>query len=274
MKLLQARHLWGINETWEQVFPRIRAEGFVAIEAPLPDPGDRARFRALLDQYDFEYIAMVITEGTTVADYVSSFKDQVDASKALRPMLINSHSGKDAWSESESRSYFEQILAMEASMDIPVAHETHRGRILFNPWVSKRMLSEFEHLQLCCDLSHWVCVCERLLDNELDIIRLCAERCIHLHTRVGYEEGPQVPDPRAPEYQRHLEAHEQWWQIIWAAQAAQGRKTITVTPEFGPPGYLHTLPYTNVPVADLWEICNWQAHRQAENFAKLYPAIS
>jgi hypothetical protein len=79
-----------------------------------------------------------------------------------------------------------------------------------------------------------------------------------------------VPDPRAPEYQRHVEAHERWWQIIWETQAAQGRTVSPLTPEFGPPDYLHTLPYSAMPVADLWEICNWQAQRQAVRFAKQY----
>jgi hypothetical protein len=57
--------------------------------------------------------------------------------------------------------------------------------------------------------------------------------------------------PRAPEYRPHLEAHERWWGMIWDAQAARGMPVSTLTPEYGPPGYLHTLPYTNVPVADL-----------------------
>ncbi len=274
MKLLLARHLWGITETWEQSFPRILAEGYQAIETPLPEPEDQDRFRALLDQYGFEYIAMVLTSGATVTDHVNSFRSQIESSSKLRPMMINSHSGRDSWTESQSREYFKQILAVEATLDIPVAHETHRGRILFNPWITERMLLEFEHLYLCCDLSHWVCVCERLLNNESEIIRLCAERCIHLHTRVGYEQGPQVPDPRAPEYKTHLEAHENWWNIIWNTQAAQGRKISTMTPEFGPPGYLHTLPYTNMPVADLWDICNWQAQRQSERFANQFPDIT
>jgi hypothetical protein len=188
--------------------------------------------------------------------------------------MINSHSGRDAWNDDQSRDFFEQALELEAALDIPVAHETHRGRILFNPWVTQRLIQQFENLHLCFDISHWVCVCERLLDTELDIIQQCAERCIHLHTRVGYEQGPQVPDPRAPEYQRHLEAHERWWQMVWDAQISRGQKISTLTPEFGPPDYLHTLPYSNMPVADLWEVCNWMAQRQAVRFVNQYAGKS
>lgn len=99
-------------------------------------------------------------------------------------------------------------------------------------------------------------------------IRQCADHCLHLHARVGYEQGPQVPDPRAPEYQRHLETHETWWRTVWEAQAKRGFRISTLTPEFGPPDYLHTLPSTRAPVSNLEEICDRQAQRQAENFAR------
>ena len=42
------------------------------------------------------------------------------------------------------------------------------------------MLERFAELKLVCDFSHWVCICERLIDDQLDIIKLCAERCHHL----------------------------------------------------------------------------------------------
>ena len=33
----------------------------------------------------------------------------------------------------------------------------------------------------------------------------------------------------------------------------------TLTPEFGPPSYQHTLPPDGTPIGDLAEICDWQA---------------
>ena len=76
-----------------------------------------------------------------------------------------------------------------------------------------------------------------------------------------------MPDPRAPEYARHVEAHERWWAQIWASQASRGFAATSLTPEYGPPLYLHTHPYSNTPVADLDAICRWQAERAAERFA-------
>jgi hypothetical protein len=43
-------------------------------------------------------------------------------------------------------------------------------------------------------------------------------------------------------------------------------RVATVCPEFGPPPYLPTLPYSGKPVADLGEVCDWQRGRQASHF--------
>lgn len=264
MQLKPVRQLWGITEPWEDTFPRIQAAGYTALEAPIPPDAEHARFRELLGQYGFDYVAMVFTEGDTVSDHLASFRAQIDQCEGLSPLLINSHSGRDAWSADDGASFFDEALTFERDLDVPIAHETHRGRVFYNPWATARLLDRFPDLRLCCDLSHWVCVCERLLDTEEEIIAQCAERCIHIHARVGFEEGPQVPEPRAPEYREHVEAHERWWRTIWEAQAERGRSYLTVTPEYGPPNYLHTLPYTRMPMADLWEISDWQVQRFAK----------
>jgi sugar phosphate isomerase/epimerase len=272
MRLRLIRHLWGVPGEWEDLFPQFRDFGFAGVEAALPPAPERRRLRRLLKQHRFDFIPQIFTDGDTVTAHVESFRRQLGEAARLAPLFVNAHSGRDAWTESEASQFFEQALALEKSSGVAVAHETHRGRILFNPWITSRLLERFEPLKLCCDLSHWVCVGERLIDDQLEIIRHCAARCLHLHARVGYEQGPQVPDPRAPEYATHLAAHERWWRLIWDAQKKRGDKTTTLTPEFGPPAYLHTLPFTNMPVSDLWEICHWQARRQADNFAAWHQA--
>lgn len=268
MQLVLIRHLWGLSGKWEDLFPDFCELGYRGVEAPLPSSGDLRRFRSLLDQHQLVYIPQIFTAGRDVSEHVQSFRAQVEAAARAEPLLINSHSGQDRWTEAESGCFFEQALEIEREVGIKVAHETHRGRILFNPWVTARLVQRFADLRLCSDFSHWVCVSERLLDEEADAVQVCARRTIHLHARVGYEQGPQVPDPRAPEYASHLLAHEQWWRAIWQAQRERGDAASSLTPEFGPPPYQHTLPYSNVPVSDLWDVCNWQARRQAENFER------
>jgi hypothetical protein len=102
--------------------------------------------------------------------------------------------------------------------------------------------------------------------SEQDLLDRCAQHVHHIHGRVGYAQGPQVPDPRAPEYAAELTAHERWWDRLWESMRARGFATATFTPESGPDGYLHLMPYTQKPVADLWEINRWLGHRQLERF--------
>ncbi len=268
MELKLFRHLWGVDEAWETAFARIKALGFAGIECPVPPADQRARLRALLDQHGFDYIAQIYTGGGDPDAHLASFREQVTAAKTMAPRFVNSHSGNDCWTVDEAKRFFAGATSFERDAGIRVAHELHRGRVLFHPTPTRLMLEEFADLKICCDYSHWVVVCERLPDDQAATFALAAERALHIHARVGYEEGPQVPDPRAPEYQRHVAAHERWWDQVWDSQERRGLAVTTLTPEFGPPGYLHTLPYTEVPVANLWEICAWQARRQGERFAQ------
>jgi sugar phosphate isomerase/epimerase len=267
MKLEMFRHLWGIDQPNEQSFPRIKQTGlYVGIECPLPPVDEEARFKDLLTEQSFAFIPMIFTSGTNVIEHLISFQDQLKSALRFAPSMVTAHSGADWFSPEDAFTFFSEAVRMEKGLGLSVAHETHRGRILFNPWITKRVLNEVEGVQLCADFSHWVAVCERLLNTEKEIIRLAAQQVIHIHSRVGYEEGPQVPDPRAPEYASYVRQHEDWWDLAWEAQRQRGSQVSRMTPEFGPPPYLHILPYTQQPVANLWDICNWQAQRQSERF--------
>ncbi len=261
MPISLIRHLWGYARPLESTIAELKAKGYAGIESPLPEPAKRDGFTKLLHDHGMRYIGMAFTGGSTPGEHFDSMRVQVDELLRMDASQITIHSGRDSFSCAEGEAFFAKAIEFEKGVPVVIAHETHRGRILFNPWVTRDLLAAFPALRLCCDYSHWVCVAERLLDDCADILRECAKRCAHLHARVGYEQGPQVPDPSAPEYAGHLAAHERWWKQIVDARAGA---ELTVTPEFGPPGYLHTLPHTNVPVADLEAVCDWMAGRVRE----------
>ena len=115
----------------------------------------------------------------------------------------------------------------------------------------------------------------------MDIVGLIAERCSYIHARVGYpngnskllahlilELGPQVNDPRDPDNEVWNKAHEKCWDLIWKTQREKGAKETYLCPEFGPASYMQVQPYTQEPVSNLWDVCEWQANRQRERFAK------
>jgi hypothetical protein len=176
----------------------------------------------------------------------------------------------DAWSHEDALTFFSGVLNLEQTHGIAISCETHRGRYTHNPWLFGRILRALPELKITADFSHWCVVTERLiLDEEPALLELACAHAYHLQTRVGYSQGPQVPDPRAPEYADALAAHERWWDTLWQSQRTRGLTRSTLTPEFGPDGYLHCAPFTQEPVADLWDINQWIAHRQRDRFQNL-----
>lgn len=237
----------------------------------MPSSNNESFYKDLLDRNDLQFIPMIATEGDTVAEHIESFAEQLTRCAQMQPYLVTSNSGRDAFTRKDSSEFFTAALRIEEDLGVRVAHETHRSRVLYNPWITKELIREFPNLKLCADYSHWVLVCERMLDAESEIIRLCNERAIHVHARVGSPQAPQVSDPRAPEFAELLETYERWWSNQWAMQKAEGAQEVSLTPEFGPPPYQPTLPYTRQPVANLEETCDWMADRLQERFAKEHP---
>ena len=140
---------------------------------------------------------------------------------------------------------------------------------MFTPWTTAALLRRFPELHLTADFSHFVNVSERLLDDQADNLALCIARARHVHGRVGHEQGPQVNDPRAPEWHTHLALHEAWWDGIVRTRQRAGAATFTFNPEFGPPAYMMTLPHTQQPVTDLWDVCLWMANRFKQRYLSL-----
>ncbi len=272
MKIKLVRHLWGVDLTRDLSYyaPHWREAGYEAVEVSLRKVPDQGRFLRFLREESFQWIPQVFsrdfTPGGTVREHLASLREQMEECLDRQPLFFNAHSGCDTWGPAEAEDFYGQALELEEKLGVPVAHETHRLRYFGIPWQARHILEKFPAISLTCDFSHWVCVCERLLADLGDVIALAAEHCRHLHARVGFAEGPQVPDPSAPEYAVELAAHEGWWEQVWQSQKRRGFTHSTLTPEFGPPPYMHTLPHTHVPLADLAAVCDWMARRQRERF--------
>jgi sugar phosphate isomerase/epimerase len=254
-----------MDQKIEEHLDRIAKAGYSGIESPLPCLDQEEWFKELLNNYQLEYIAQVLTSN----EHSESFALQARRAAEFQPIKIASHSAKDSMTYEEQLDFFRKAVVVEEEIKLPVAHETHRGRAMFTPWNTSSLLRDVDGLKINADFSHWCCVCESLLDAEESHLATAIERTIHIHGRVGYAEGPQVSDPRAPEYQQALERHELWWNQIVQAQLKRGEETITFTPEFGPPGYMQVLPYTQQPVVDLWDINLWIAQRFKERHSQI-----
>jgi sugar phosphate isomerase/epimerase len=282
MELKIFKTLWGHQGRLDEAITDCREGGFNGIEGQAPlTPDERRVFRNKLSDSGLEFIAEICTAGSyvpnrkaTVDAHLESLDRQADFALECNPLFLTVIGGCDAWPMSMSILFFERAMELAGQLGVTMSFETHRSRSLFNPWVTRDILVELPSMKLTCDFSHWCVVCERLIDTEPDVLSLCARQAHHIHARVGYDQGPQVPNPAAPEYHVALEAHDRWWSQIWQEQSARGLSFSTMTPEFGPDSYLQCEPFTQKPVADLQEINRWMAKREREQFKKWANAMN
>ena len=272
MRLLLFRSLWTNGFDLPAALADCRTGPFDGVEGPVPlAMADRQEFAARLADSGVPFIAEIATGGGYVPTerspgrHFDDFCRRAEAAMVCSPLFLTILGGCDGWPVAQSVEFFGRVIARAAELGVVASIETHRSRPTFSPWSTRELLERLPELRLTCDFSHWCCVCERLvLETEPELLALCARRAHHVHARVGYEQGPQVPHPDAAPYRAALEAHERWWDAIWAAQSE--RLFLTLTPEFGPDGYLQAQPFTGVPAANLDEINRWMSVRQRERF--------
>ncbi len=256
MELLLIRSKWDMPEMPLHMFlERLKEAGFngaeIHFEKAPPDPQEIVEtFR----RYGMRLVAMITTEGRTSQEHISSFEQKLRYVRDIEPVHVNCHTGKDYFPPRENIKVFEKALELSRDSGLSVSHETHRGRATYSAPATRELLNALHDLRLTADFSHWCCVHESLLEDQPEAMQLAIESTVYIHARVGHIEGPQVSDPRAPEWQKEVQTHLGWWERIAGLQRQRGASFLAICPEFGPAPYMPTLPYTRQPVANLWEI--------------------
>ena len=287
----------------DTAIPALAKLGYDGIEIPLKAifQYGKEKFKTIMKQNGLKVIVMVFTDGPVVPgaglvfggpypgftaptesgesdkdkivqNHIQVFKEQVEAAQEFSPYLVNSHSCKDYFTTEMAAQYFNSVVDWARSKGFTVHHETHRKRALYSPWVSRDLVPQIDNLTLVADLSHWINVAETdTNDPDLtQVIEDFAPRTFHVHCRVGYDHGPQVPDPRIGQWLAYTEGHERWWDAIWNAAKIRGDAEVCFTTEFGPPNYQVCHPESGQPLANIWDVNHWIALRRQERFAELY----
>lgn len=216
--------------------------------------------------------------------HLACFKEQVTACYKLFGdrreggllTLVIGHDLRDNVPWAMAASYFRDVLAWEQETGVIVAHETHRKRFLHSPWTIRDFFLKYpdirSQIKLCADYSHLSCVAEvdtadPVLNKTLDFL---IPNVIHTQCRVGYDHGPQVVDPRAPEWIRYMEGFEGWWDKIWMNQSERGCEYTTMIAEHGAPTYQACMPGTQEPLADIWDVNHWVQLRRQKRFEQIF----
>jgi sugar phosphate isomerase/epimerase len=258
MKLLFFCPHWGSDAlSWNEFFTKVKKDGYNGVEMSLPldNPSLKKELVSMMKDFGFQYIAQ---HWETVE--IDFEKHKVEYEKRLlnladaQPLFINSQTGKDYYTFDQNVALFDIAKKVTKKTGIKVIHETHRGKWSFAAHITKQYLEKLPDLELGLDLSHWCNTAETYLQDQKEAVNLAIQHAAHIHARVGYPEGPQVPDPRDERWKEALDHHLSWWDKVLEINSKKGKAHFTITPEFGAPPYMVILPHTRIPITNQWEV--------------------
>jgi sugar phosphate isomerase/epimerase len=262
---------WGFQGTTDQFCAAVKKEGYDGIEMWWPGTKEKQNelFTAL-KKHDLEVGLLCGSGEKDFATHLDAFKKSINAASSeyqQKPLYINCHSGRDFFTYEQNKAFIDHTTEASTKSGIPIYHETHRGRMLFAAHIARNFIEKNPALRLTLDISHWCNVHESLLQDQDETVKVALSRVGHIHSRIGHEEGPQVNDPRAPEWEAAVKAHLAWWDIV-VEQKVKSGEPLTILTEFGPPNYLPTVPFTHQPLADQWAINVHMMHLLRKRYLK------
>lgn len=245
---------WGFEGSWEAFFFKTKSSGYDGVEVWLPKNARvQQEISKGLKKHQLKVIYLCGTnKSLSFKGSLLAYESDLKRAIAQKPYAINSHTGSDFFSFEQNMKFLKLANDLSNKYNIPIHHETHRGRFSYALLETKRYLNSDSAFRLTLDISHWMVVHESLLAKQQQLLDEVIERTDHIHARVGFEEGPQVNNPQAPEWDKALNRHLSIWESIILSHWKTG-KPMTITTEFGPPNYLPTAPFTQKPLSDQWE---------------------
>jgi sugar phosphate isomerase/epimerase len=261
LKLLATN--WGFPGTLEEYCIKVKKDGYDGIELWWPlEKKDQDELFDCLRRHKLEVGFLCGGSDTDFQKHLDQFTKMVDAAareSIRRPLYINCHTGRDFFSFEQGKTFLNHTIELSKETGIKICNETHRSRLLYSAPVARLYMESLPELRVTFDVSHWCNVHESLLADQLETLDLTLQRVDHIHARIGHPEGPQVNDPRAPEWDAAVKAHFAWWDKIVEIKKQKG-EVLTILTEFGPPDYMPTLPYTRQPLADQWAVNVYMMH--------------
>jgi sugar phosphate isomerase/epimerase len=248
---------WGSKHLdFSDFLVKVKAAGYDGVEMSLPlDSMEKENILQAIKSSGLLLVAQHWETVTTGFDaHRKEYRERLLNLASAVPLLINSQTGKDFFSFEQNSELIKIAADISKQTGIKIIHETHRGKFSYAAHVTHEYLNQFADLRIGFDLSHWCAVAESFLHDQQLAVDLAISRADHIHARVGFPEGPQIPDPRVPEWKEAVDIHVEWWKRIVERNRAEGKTLYTITPEFGPYPYMTILPHTQQPIANQWEV--------------------
>ncbi len=249
---------------------KIKAAGYDGTEIIFPYDGNaKTIIVETAKQLDLEIIAL--WGGVIKGDFhtsIKTYEEHLRNACSVQPLFVNIQTGKDHYSYEENMEFLHLAKKISQETGVKVIHETHRGKFSFAAHITKEFLENNSWLRITADFSHWCNVAESLLEDQPESVTKAIYHTDHIHARIGFSEGPQIPDPRTPEWQTTLDAHLAWWDSIIELKKSQQAPYMTITPEFGPFPYMTQMPFTCLPISSQWDINLYMKNILKERYTK------
>ncbi len=248
---------WGQEQiAWDIFLKNVKHAGYNGVEASLPiDEKGKALILNSLEKHGLKFIAQHYeTTEKDFGEHCRQYEQRLRNLASAKPLFINTQTGKDYYTFDQNKKLIDLARNISTATGVKVLHETHRGKFSFAAHITSQYLHKIDDLRITLDISHWCNTAESFLHDQQEAVNLAISRTDHIHSRVGYPEGPQVSDPRAPEWQEAVDFHLQCWDKVYALKQKENAACLTITSEFGAPPYLPLLPYTKQPVVSQWDI--------------------
>jgi len=257
MKVLFFCPIWGNENTdFSEFVAKVKTAGYDGVEMGLPF--DNNEKQTILDIIKGQGLALIGQHYETLESDFSAHKllyeKRLYNLAEAEPLFINSQTGKDYFTFEQNAELINLARKISQETGVRILHETHRGKFSFAVHIVRRFLEAFEDLRLTLDISHWCNVAESLLQDQEEAVALALSRTEHIHTRVGFAEGPQIPDPRIPQWKETLAQHLTWWDSVIEKSKCRNQSVFTMTSEFGPFPYMQIHPETQLPLTNQWDV--------------------
>ncbi|MEM8897907.1 MAG: TIM barrel protein [Bacteroidota bacterium] len=239
----------------ESALEKVKEAGYDGAELAIdPHKMDLAEVQELFKKYQLTLLAQhPFSNGKNFEEYREDYRQKLTLISQLDTPYINCHTGRDYYTFEQNLSLLKIASQIGRDSQMSIGHEIHRGRFSFHPKVFAPYLAAHPEVRITADFSHWCVVTESLLTHFQPELEATYSHTLHIHARVGDGESPQVNDPFAPEHLDALNRHIEWWKAISDLSQTKDRPLL-ITCEGGPPPYQQTLPYSQMPVSDVWEI--------------------
>ncbi|HMI04477.1 MAG TPA: hypothetical protein VK541_18450, partial [Pedobacter sp.] len=207
---------WGSEHLdWDTFLHKVKEAGYDGIEYGIANDVTPNELEPVWEKAARHSLSIIPQHyGTYDADYnkhYDTYAAWLEKMYPFKSLKINSQTGKDFFTFDQNKALITLAESYAVKSGVAICHETHRNKFSFAAHITKQYLLNIPGLKLTLDASHWVNVAESYLTDQQEAMDLAISRTAHIHARVGYPEGPQVPDPRSPEWQEAVQIHLSWW---------------------------------------------------------------